>query len=80
MTTERKLVKNKLGLLELAACLQNVSEACRVIAYNRDTFYRVRKIYEEGCPEALKEKSRRVPNIRNRVPEETEQAVEDTGL
>jgi transposase InsO family protein len=75
MTTEQKLIKNKLGLLELAAYLQNVSEACRVMGYSRDTFYRVRKAYEEGGLEALQEKTRRKPNVRNRVPEETEQAV-----
>ncbi|MGH9858322.1 MAG: IS481 family transposase [Acidobacteriota bacterium] len=75
MTTEQKLIRNKLGVLELAAYLENVSEACRVMGLSRDTFYRVRKAYEEGGLEALKEKSRRVPNIRNRVPEETERAV-----
>jgi hypothetical protein len=31
MTTEEKLIKNKLGMLELASYLQNVSEACRVM-------------------------------------------------
>lgn len=50
MTTEQKLIKNKLGLLELASYLQNVSEACRVMGYSRDTFYRVQKAYEERGP------------------------------
>jgi transposase InsO family protein len=75
MTTEEKLIKNKLGLLELANYLKNVSEACRVMGYSRDTFYRVRKAYEEGGLEALKEKSRRKPNVRNRVSEDIEEAV-----
>jgi len=75
MTTEEKLIKNKLGLLELATYLKNVSEACRVIGFSRDTFYRVKKAYEEGGVEALKEKSRRKPNAKNRVPEEVEQEV-----
>jgi len=75
MTTAEKLIKNKLGLLELANYLKNVSEACRVMGYSRDTFYRVRKAYEDGGIEALKEKSKRKANIRNRVPEQVEQAV-----
>jgi transposase InsO family protein len=75
MTTAEKLIKNKLGLLQLASYLQNVSEACRVMGYSRDTFYRVQKAHAEGGIEALKEKSRRKPNIRNRVSEDVEQAV-----
>jgi transposase InsO family protein len=75
MTTAEKLIKNKLGLLQLASYLQNVSEAWRVMGYSRDTFYRVKKAHDEGGIEALKEKSRRKPNIRNRVAEDVEQAV-----
>ena len=75
MTTAEKLIKNKLGLLQLANYLQNVSEACRVMGYSRDTFYRVKNAYDEGGIEALKEKSRRKPNIRNRVSEDIEKAV-----
>jgi len=75
MTVQEKLIRNKLGLLELASYLQNVSEACRVMGYSRDTFYRVKKAYEEGGIEALKEKTRRKPIPKNRVPEQVEQAV-----
>jgi len=75
MTTDEKLIKNKLGLLELASYLQNVSEACRVMGYSRDTFYRVKKAHDEGGLEALKEKTRKKPNRKNRVSEEVEAAV-----
>ena len=44
MTIEQKLIKNKLGLLELSTYLNNVSEACRVMGYSRDTFYRVTSV------------------------------------
>ena len=77
MTTEEKLIKNKLGLLELASYLRNVSEACRVMGYSRDTFYRAKNAYDVGGMEALKEKTRRVARFRNRVSESTEQAILD---
>jgi hypothetical protein len=80
MTTEHKLIKSKMGLLDMASYLHNVSEACRVMGYSRDTFYRVKKAYEEGGIEALTEKTRRKPCIKNRVPEEVEKAVLELAL
>ena len=75
MTIQEKFIKNKLGLLELASYLKDVSEACRVMGYSRDTFYRVRNAYEEGGLEGLKEKNRRVPNLKNRIPDDVEEAI-----
>jgi transposase len=80
MTTQQKLIKSKMGLLDLASYLHNVSEACRVMGYSRDTFYRVKKAYEQGGEEALIEQTRRKPCIKNRVPEEVEKAVLDLAL
>lgn len=75
MTTREKLIKSKLGLLDLAAYLGNVSEACRTLGYSRDTFYRLKNRFEQDGLDGLQELSRRKPNRKNRVAEEVEQAV-----
>jgi transposase len=72
MTTEAKLIKAKLNLLDLGAYLGNVSEARRTLGYSRDTFYRLKKRFDEGGIDTLREISRRKPNRKNRVPDDWE--------
>jgi hypothetical protein len=70
-----KAVRSKMSLLELAEYLRNVSEACRVMGVSRQHFYDLKRAYDEGGMEALQERSRRQPNLRNRVAPEIEAAV-----
>jgi transposase InsO family protein len=71
----KSIIKHKVGLLNLAEELGNVSQACRIMGLSRDTFYRYKTAVEEGGVEGLISKSRRHPNLKNRVDEHTEAAV-----
>lgn len=73
--TNERIVKHKIGLLNLAEELSNVSKACKIMGLSRDTFYRYKAAVENGGVEALVDKNRRKPNIKNRVDEATESAV-----
>jgi transposase len=75
--TTNPVIKHKTGLLNLAEELSNVSKACKIMGVSRDTFYRYRELADEGGVDALINRSRRAPNLKNRTDDATEQAVTD---
>jgi len=75
INTTDKIIKHKVGLLNLAEELGNVSKACKVMGLSRDTFYRYKSAVEEGGVENLFDKTRRKPNLKNRIDLKTEEAV-----
>lgn len=75
--TNQRIIKHKVGLLNLADELGNISKACKTMGVSRDTFYRYRDAVNDGGVDALIDQSRRVPNLKNRVDPVVEQAVLD---
>jgi transposase InsO family protein len=80
MTKDQKVIRAKVGLLELAKQLGNVSQACKMMGYRRDSFYRFRELYDAGGEVALQELTRRKPLLANRTAPEIEAIIVELSL
>ena len=77
MTTETKIARRKLSLLQLAEELSNVSRACQLMGYSRQQFYEIRRNYQTYGAEGLID---RLPGAKGPHPNRVEKAVEDAIL
>jgi len=76
MTALPQSTRRKLSLLNLAEELGNVSKACRIMGYHRDSFYEIKRAFQVGGTAALVEQKRgpRGPHP-SRVSPEIEAAI-----
>lgn len=81
MTTNKKVARRKLSMLELATEMNNVSKACKIMGYSRQQFYEIRRNFQTYGADGLID---RLPGPRgphpNRVCEAVETAILEHAL
>src|SRR5215213_10994109 len=79
-TKDQKIIRAKVGVLELARQLGNVSQACKMMGSSRGSVSRFKELYETGGELALQELTRRKPRLANRTPPEIEVIIVELSL
>ena len=80
LNSTNNIIKHKLGLLNLAEELGNISKACKIYGFSRDIFYRYKEALNQSGTEALLNANRKVPDIKNRVDPEIEKTIIDHAI
>lgn len=80
MTQQQYIINRKMNIVELAAKLGNISEACRNLGVSRQHYYDIKTAIQEDGLEGLLEKSRRSPRTANRLSPEIERMILDYSL
>src|SRR4029078_11068223 len=75
MTTEQKIIRAKIGLLALANQLGNVSQASKMMGYRPRQLLSFQGALRQRRRAALQEISRKKPVLKNRVPQDIEDAI-----
>ncbi len=75
MLREKRTVRDKIQVLRLAEKLGSVTEACRIAGFSRDSFYRFKRLYENGGARALESFARPRLSTANHIRPEIEAAV-----
>jgi len=77
MTTTELVVRHRYILLQLAEKVKNISLACRILGFSRESYYKYKRLFDKYGIDGLKDNPRRPPNMPNKASPEKEKAVLD---
>jgi hypothetical protein len=75
MNVATKVIKSRLGFIELVRKIRHVSLACKYLEYSRDTFYRYKDSFSKRGKETFWKMSRKKFYSKNRIKAHIEERV-----